>query len=131
MQTLQNVIENGIFVSKSSWKGLVMEKFRESCAAERVQRVQVSPVLTRIINIRGVTRDYIILEFCKQFPKYLSLAYKAARMLGRMFSIQMVSQTVTFALILSYQSQPIFCYTVVNLSNFVEYYGTDCSAVFV
>ena len=65
MPALQTFTENGTFVSKTSWKNLVNEKIRELCAAERARKVQVNPLLNRIINIRGVKSYFIIWELYK------------------------------------------------------------------
>ena len=81
-------VENGTFVSKTSWKNLVNENIRELCAAERARKVQVCPLLKLIINIYGMDRDFIMWKFCKQCQHYLSLTYKAVCMLGRMFSVK-------------------------------------------
>ena len=85
---LHTYIDNGTFISKTSWKNLVNEKIRELCVAERARKVQECPWVNRILNIRGTDRNFIIWNLTKQFPNYLSLAYKAVRMLGRMFSHQ-------------------------------------------
>ena len=88
LPVLQLFLENGSFMSKTSWKSLINEKIRELCAAERSQKIQVCPNLNQIIYLRGVDKDYIIWSICKQFPNYLTLAYKAVRMLGSMCSAQ-------------------------------------------
>ena len=88
LPVLQLFLENGSFMSKTSWKSLINEKIQELCAAERSQKIQVCPNLNQIIYLRGVEKDYIIWSICKQFPNYLTLAYKAVRMLASMCSAQ-------------------------------------------
>ena len=46
------------------------------------------PNLNQIICLCGVDKDYIIWSICKQFLNYLTLTYKAVRMLGSMCSAQ-------------------------------------------
>ena len=104
MPALQTFIENGTFVSKTSWKTLVNEKIRELCAAERARKVQVNPLLNRIINIRGINRDFIMWELCKQCPNYLSLAYELFVCLEECFPLDGII-IATFVVILSCLSQ--------------------------
>ena len=83
---LHKFAEKGTFFSKTSWKRLVVDRIREIFETKRACRVQSSVYVVRIVNINDAYKEYFMWHVCKRFPQYVSLAQKAVRMLGRVFS---------------------------------------------
>ena len=82
-----NGFENdGIFMSKFSWRRLVRANMETVYEADRCLKSVNSENAKSVMRITEPNREYLLWDISREIPKYLPFIQRAVRLLGTMFS---------------------------------------------
>ena len=85
-QFLSSYLENGLFLSKTSWKNLIRVKITDFFRNDLARSVTTSESLCRLTKIHAVLHEPNILWYlCKNFPSFKTYIHMAMRLIGMLF----------------------------------------------